>query len=161
PIWKQHARYLGDLARGDLGPSYRYSSERGVNDIIAETLPISAELGFAAIALGVLVGIPLGVLAAYKRDTWFDFSSMFLAMAGISLPNFLLASILILIFSARLGWLPPALWEGWQSALLPVFTLAVRPIALLARLTRASVLEALTADYIRTAEAKGLGAATV
>jgi oligopeptide transport system permease protein len=161
PVWKQYLRYMGDLARGDLGPSYRYMGGRGVNEVISEGLPVSAKLGFAAVLLSIAVGIPLGAIAAYKRGTWLDLSAMFLAVAGISLPNFLVASLLIVVFSTKLGWLPPALWEDWRSAILPVISLAIRPIALIARLTRASLLEALTQDYVRTAEAKGLDAMTV
>lgn len=156
PLLKQYGRYLFDVARGDLGPSYRYMGARGVNEIIADTLPVSAQLGFLAIAFAALVGVPLGALAAYRRNSWFDFSSMFFAVAGISLPNYLLASILILVFSMHLGWFPPALWEDWRSMVLPVITLSARPTALIARLTRASLLETLNTDYIRTARAKGL-----
>lgn len=161
PIWKQYVRYLGDLAQGDLGPSYRYMGTRGVNEIISESLPVSAQLGFFAIALAMLIGVPFGALAAYRRNTWFDFSAMFAAIAGISLPNYLLASILILVFSMHLGWLPPALWDDWKSMILPVVTLSARPTALIARLTRASLLETLNTDYIRTAKAKGLDTFTI
>lgn len=156
PVWLQYANYLKLVAKGDFGNSYRYQGGRQVSDIISETLPISAKLGFAAIFVSIVIGIPMGVLAAYKKSTWLDFSTMFLAVSGISLPNFLLASILVLVFSMYLGWLPPALWEGWDSAILPIATLAVRPIGLIARLTRSSMLEALQMDYIRTARAKGL-----
>ncbi|MBI3555916.1 MAG: ABC transporter permease [Deltaproteobacteria bacterium] len=161
PVWKQYGRYLGDLSRGDFGPSYRYLGGRTVNDIIGDALPVSAELGFYAIVFAIAVGIPVGVLSAYKKNSWLDFSAMFWAMAGVSLPNFLVASILVLVFSVHLGWLPPALWEDWRSAILPVITLAVRPLALIARLTRASMLEALATDYVRTAQAKGLGMGSV
>ena len=161
PVWKQYARYLGDVAHGDFGPSYRYLGGRTVNDIIADALPVSVELGFYAIILAIVVGVPVGVLAAWQKNSWLDFSAMFWAMAGVSLPNFLVASILVLVFSVHLGWLPPALWEDWRSAVLPVITLAVRPLALIARLTRASMLEALTTDYVRTAQAKGLGTISV
>lgn len=161
PVWKQYGRYLGDLVRGDFGPSYRFIGGRNVNEIIAETLPVSFELGFYALFVAVAIGVPLGAVAAYKRNTWLDFSAMFVAVAGISLPNFLLATILILVFSVHLNWLPPALWEGWEGRVLPTITLAVRPMALIARLTRASMLETLNTDYVRTAEAKGLSAATV
>lgn len=156
PLLAQYLRYLGDLARGDLGPSYRYIGGRTVNDIIADTLPVSAELGFYAMLLAITVGIPIGVLAAHRKNSWLDFSTMFLAIAGMSLPNFLVASLLILVFSFYLNWLPPALWDDWTSVILPALTLSVRPIALIARLTRASMLEALSMDYVRTAHAKGL-----
>lgn len=161
PIWKQYLRYISDLAHGDFGPSYRYMGGRTVNDIIKDSLPVSIELGLYAMMVAIAFGIPLGVMAAYKRNTWLDFSAMLLAMAGISLPNFLVASMLVLLFSVQLGWLPPALWEDWRSAVLPVLTLAIRPLALIARLTRASMLEALTMDYVRTAMAKGLDTRSV
>lgn len=161
PLWKQYGRYLGDVARGDLGPSYRYMGARGVNEIIAESLPVSLQLGAWAILIAMLLGVPLGALAAYKRNTWLDFSAMFVAVAGLSMPNFLVASLLILVFSIHLGWLPPALWDGWQSMILPIATLTLRPMALIARLTRASLVESLATDYVRTAEAKGLSAFTV
>jgi oligopeptide transport system permease protein len=161
PALKQYVRYLSNAVRGDFGPSYRYLGGRTVNEIIKDGFPVSFLLGAYAILLSIIIGVPLGVLSAYKKNSWLDFSAMFLAVAGISLPNFMLASILVLVFSVHLGWLPPALWEGWQTAILPTVTLAVRPIALIARLTRASVLETLATDYIRTARAKGLGTAKV
>ncbi len=161
PLWKQYGRYLRDLTRGDLGPSYRYMGARGVNEIIAESMPVSLQLGFWAIALSIICGVPLGAIAAYKRNSLFDFSATFFAVSGISLPNYLLASILILIFSMHLGWFPPALWEDWRSMVLPVLTLAARPMALIARLTRASLLETLHNDYIRTARSKGLSGFSV
>jgi len=161
PVWKQYTRYIGDLVQGDFGPSYRFLGGRNVNEIIAETLPVSFELGFYALVFAILIGVPLGAIAAYKKNTWIDFSAMFIAVSGISLPNFLVATILILVFSVQLNWLPPALWEGWEGRILPSITLAVRPMALIARLTRASMLETLNTDYVRTAEAKGLSAAKV
>ncbi|MEW6057696.1 MAG: ABC transporter permease [Bdellovibrionota bacterium] len=156
PIWKQYAEYVSNVVQGDFGPSYRYLGGRNVDEIIYDSFPVSALLGFYSIFLSVLIGLPLGVMAAYRKNSWIDFSAMFLAIAGVSLPNFLLASILVLVFSVYLEWLPPALWEGWSSAVLPVATLSVRPIALVARLTRASLLETLNTDYVRTARAKGL-----
>lgn len=161
PVLKQFGRYFYNAVHGDFGPSYRYAGARTVNEIIGECLPVSAELGTLALILAAIIGIPLGVLAAYKKNTWIDFSAMFLAIAGISLPNFLLASFLVYIFSIWLGLFPPALWEGWSSAVLPTIALAVRPMALIARLTRASLIETLNTDYIRTAYAKGLSTTVV
>ncbi len=155
PILTQYTLYLSDLLHGDLGPSYRYLGSRTVNEIIAETLPISAELGILALILAIAVGIPLGVLSAYFKGTWIDFSAMFIAVAGVSIPNYLIASGLILIFSIHLQWLPPALWENWRSLVLPVLTLALRPMALVARMTRSSMLDTMNMDYIRMAYAKG------
>ncbi len=156
PLFKQYWRSFTNTLRGDFGPSYRYLGTRSVNEIIRETLPVSVELGFYSLVMAIVLGIPLGVLAAYKKKTWLDFSSQFIAASGISLPNYLVASILILIFSIQLGLFSPALWEAWDSKVLPVITLGLRPMALLARLTRASLSEILTQDYIRTAHAKGL-----
>jgi oligopeptide transport system permease protein len=104
----------------------------------------------------VLIGLPLGILSAYKQNTWIDFSAMFLAVAGISLPSYFVGAILIYVFSLRLHWLPPATWEDWTTKILPVITLGSRPASLIARLTRAALLESIRSDYVRTARAKGL-----
>lgn len=160
PLATQFATWLGDLARGDLRESFQYLG-RPVSEIIGEALPYSLWLGFLALVVSVAIGIPLGALAAWRAGTWLDFSAMAVAISGISLPGYLVASLLILVFSLQLGWFPPALWEGAASLVLPVVTLASRPMAIIARLTRASVLEALRADYIRSARAKGVTEATV
>lgn len=160
PLLVQFTRWIGDLAHGDLRDSFQYIG-RPVNEMIAESLPVSLTLGFWSMLLAVAVGIPLGCLAAWRRGTWVDASAMFIAVAGISLPSYLVASLLILLFSFYLGWFPPALWEGASSMILPVVTLSVRPIAMIARLTRVSMLEALQSDYVRTAYAKGLSARRV
>jgi oligopeptide transport system permease protein len=107
------------------------------------------------------MGVLLGVLSAWKRGTWFDFSSMFIAISGITLPTFLIATLLVLLFSSYLGWLPPALWEDRKSMILPVLTLSFRPLAIIARMTRTSLLEVLHADFIRTAHSKGLSESRV
>ncbi len=146
PILRQFARYVSGALRGDLGPSYRYAGSRTVNEVIAESFPVSAELGFVALVFALSAGIPLGVFAARHRGGVLDFSAMFLAIAGVSLPSYLVASILILVFSLWLGWLPPALWEDWRSMVLPAVTLGLRPLAMVARLTRASLLETLHPD---------------
>ena len=113
---------------------------------------------FPLLFFGVLLGIPLGALAAWKRDSWIDSSAMFVAVSGVSLPSYLVASVLVLVFALWLGWLPPALWESPASLVLPLITLGFRPMAIIARLTRASMIESLAADYIRTAYGKGLPA---
>ncbi|MBI2604604.1 MAG: ABC transporter permease [Deltaproteobacteria bacterium] len=161
PVLRQFARYVSGALSGDLGPSYRYAGSRTVNEVIAESFPVSAQLGLVALAFAMSAGIPLGVLAARHRGGALDFSAMFLAIAGVSLPSYLVASVLILVFSLWLGWLPPALWEDWRSMVLPAVTLGLRPLAMVARLTRASLLETLHSDYVRTAEAKGLGARSI
>ncbi|OFZ78898.1 MAG: hypothetical protein A2583_11875 [Bdellovibrionales bacterium RIFOXYD1_FULL_53_11] len=155
PVIHQFGKWLGDAVRGDLHESFQYIG-RPVNEIISESLPTSLLLGALSMLLAVALGIPLGCVAAWKRGTWLDTSAMFLAVSGVSLPSYLVASILVLVFSIWLGWLPPALWESPSSMILPVVTLGLRPMAIIARLTRASMIEALSADYIRTAYGKGL-----
>jgi oligopeptide transport system permease protein len=160
PLSVQYGRYLQGLVVGDFGPSFKYLG-RTVTEIIADTLPTSMELGIYALVLALCLGLPLGILSAYKQNTWVDFSSMFIAVAGISLPSYLVGAMLIYIFCLQLDWFPPALWEDWTHKVLPTITLGVRPAALIARLTRASLLESIRADYVRTARAKGLSESTV
>ncbi len=160
PIWLQLAHWLGDLAHGDLRESLQYLG-RPVTEIIAESFPASAQLGLLSLILSLGAGVSLGALAAWKQNTWLDFGAVFLTIAGVSLPSYLVASLLILVFSIGLDWLPPALWEGPSSMILPTITLALRPLALVARMTRSSMLEALSSDYVRTAYSKGLAAPPV
>lgn len=160
PLHVQYARWLGDVVRGDFRESFQYIG-RPVTEIIGQSLPTSFALGALALAFAVGLGIPLGALAAWKRGTWLDGSAVFLAIAGVSLPSYLVASVLILVFSFWLQWFPPALWDGPESWVLPTITLGARPLAIVARLTRASMLEALQSDYIRTAWGKGLPASRV
>ncbi|HTL12385.1 MAG TPA: ABC transporter permease [Bdellovibrionota bacterium] len=155
PLPKQFVHWMGDLIRLDLNESFHYEG-LPVRQIIAEALPPSAWVGFWALLLSVGIGLPLGALAAWKRNTWVDFSATFAAISGVSLPTYLVASLLVLVFSLKLGWLPPALWEGPSSAILPALSLALRPLCLIARLTRSTMLEAMASDYVRTAMAKGL-----
>ncbi len=153
-MW-QYGDYMFGLMKGDLGESYKYLG-RPVRKIIGECLPASFKLGFYALILSFLIGIPLGVLAAAKHNTWLDQVSMISAISGVALPNFVVAALLVYVFAMQLNWFPPALWSGPLYYVLPVVTLGVRPAAVLARLTRASVLEVISSDYIRTAKAKGL-----
>jgi len=155
PVTVQFLHWVRDLAHGDLRESFQYLG-RPVTEIISDSLPASVLLGGWSLLVAVAVGVPIGVISAWKRNTFWDASAMFLAISGVSLPSYLVASLLILVFSLWLGWLPPALWEGPSSMILPVVTLASRPMAIIARLTRASMIEALSADYIRTAYGKGL-----
>lgn len=155
PIPQQFARWAGDLAHGDLGASLQYL-DQPVTLMIRRSLPISAILGILALALSVPLGLLAGGLAAWKKGTWVDHILSALTLSALSLPVFLPASVLILAFAIWLNWLPPALWEEPASAVLPVLTLAIRPSAIVARLARASTLEALSADYVRTALGKGL-----
>ncbi|MGE0526992.1 MAG: ABC transporter permease [Bdellovibrionales bacterium] len=155
PLLMQYVDYLKNLAQGDLGQSYKYLS-RNVTSIIMESLPNSVQLGVYALLISYLIGIPIGVLAGWKPGSALDFSSMFLAISGVSLPSFLMAPIFILLFVKQLDWFEPALWEGPAYYVLPMVILGIRPAAVIARLTRASVLEVIHSDYIRTAKAKGL-----
>jgi oligopeptide transport system permease protein len=155
PLWRQYTRYMGGLVIGDLGPSFKYVG-RDVTTILAETFPVSAALGAAALAIALVVGLAFGVAAGSRADGWMDRGGMLLATAGVALPNFVLGVVLVLIVSHRLHWLPPALWEGPRYVLLPALTLGLGPAAYIARLTRASLLDVARQDYVRTAYAKGL-----
>ncbi len=160
PLPEQYAKFLGNAARLDFGVSYKYPT-RTVREIILEAFPVSAELGGWSLLFAILLGIPLGVIAAVRKNGPADVGAMSLALAGISIPNFVLGPALVLMFSLSWFLLPPALWHGPASRVLPVFTLAVTYLAYIARLTRAGMLEVLRQDYIRTAHAKGLNERTV
>ncbi len=155
PLGEQYILYMARLARGDLGVSYKYVN-RTVNDILGQALPVSVELGFLGLTLAVLIGVPLGTLAAVKRGTAYDFGAMALSTAGISVPGFVIGAVLIFIFGIWLKILPVALWESARHMILPALTLSFSPAAYLARLTRASVLEVTEKDWVRTARSKGL-----
>lgn len=155
PLLEQYGDYMLGLLRGDLGQSYKYVG-RNISEIISETLPNSIQLGVYALLISYLIGIPLGVIAASQHGRWLDSFLMIFAISGVSLPSFLVAPLFILFFSFQLGWLEPALWDGPTYYIIPMVVLGIRPAAMIARLTRASVLEVIHADYIRTARAKGL-----
>jgi len=155
PVTQQYVFYLTRLSRGDLGISYKYVN-RTVQDILSEAIPVSVQLGFTALLLAVFIGVPLGTLAAVNRGSWLDVSAMFVSTAGISVPGFVIGAFLIFIFGIWLKVLPVALWETPWHMVLPSLTLAFSPAAYLARLTRASVLEVLEKDWVRTARSKGL-----
>ncbi len=155
PLAVQYVTFLARAARLDFGPSYKFPA-RQVREIILEGFPVSAELGGWALLVALLAGIPLGVVAAQRQNTAADTAVMAVALAGVSVPSFVLGPLLVLAFSLGLCWLPPALWEGPQSRVLPVLTLSAAYVAYVARLTRAGMLEALRQDFIRTARAKGL-----
>jgi oligopeptide transport system permease protein len=155
PLWRQFGRYVGGLTRGDLGPSFQYPG-RSVNELIAAGFPVSLQLGLAAMLLALPLGCGLGIAAALKRGTLADHGLMTLAMTGLSIPNFVVAPLLVLAFALALGWLPAGGWDDWRSAVLPVVALALPQIAVLARLMRGSMAEVLAQNYIRTARAKGL-----
>jgi len=157
PLYKQYVDYLVNALQGDFGPSYRFV-ERSVSDIVGATFPVSAQLGVLAMLFALVVGIPMGALAAVKRNTWIDFVASLITVTGIASPPFVRISLLIVIFSLALPWLPSGGWEGiWDSrVILPTIALGMGPAALLARYTRSSLLETLAQDYMRTARAKGL-----
>lgn len=155
PLLKQYGDYVLNVVQGDLGPSFKYVG-RSVNDIIGESFPVSFELGMEAIFLALLVGIPAGVLAAYRRNYWPDRTINFVTTLGIAVPGFVLAALLVDVFAMKLELFPAAMWGSWSSRVLPAIALAAMPMAFITRLTRSSMLEVLGQDYIRTAKAKGL-----
>lgn len=155
-VMKQYLRYMGGLAGGDLGPSYKYLS-RSVNDILADSFPVSVTLGLLALVFSLALGLPAGITSAVFRRGWTEGFFLFLTTLGISLPTFVLGSLLVLGFSMTLFILPPALWEGWRYAVLPVITLGILPASYIARFARTSCLDVLSKEFILTARAKGLG----
>lgn len=155
PLVVQYAIYMGGLIRGDLGPSFKYRN-RTVNEIIAQSFPVSLTLGLYALSLALIVGVSAGTVAGVKKHSAFDFATMSVAMLGISLPNFFLGLILLLVFCFKLPLFPAAGWGGPGQMVLPVITLAAPFTAYIARLMRASMLDVLSQHYIRTARAKGL-----
>jgi oligopeptide transport system permease protein len=155
PLGQQYASFLANAARLDFGPSYKYPS-RQVREIIFESFPVSLELGGWALLIAIAIGVPVGVIAALKQNSAWDFSSMAAALVGVSVPNFVLGPVLVLGFALSWFVFPPALWEGPQSRVLPALTLSTAYVAYIARLTRGGMLETLRQDYIRTARAKGL-----
>ena len=162
PVLVQYGRYLGGLLQGDLGPSFRMK-DYGVAEIIGRGLPVTLSIGTAALALAVLLGVPLGLLAGRRHNGWVDHAVMATALVGIAVPNFVVAPLLALVFGIELGWLPVGGWEAGsvRYMVLPVVTLALPFVAYVARLTRGSLLEVLQSPFIRTARAKGIGGAAI
>lgn len=156
PILKQYGDWLFALVtRGDLGPTFKYPN-RTVNEVIALSMPISMQLGVLSMIFALLMGIPLGIIGAIRQNTWADTAAMGTAMLGVSIPRFVLAPILILIFSLNLYLFPVARWESWRNMVLPVVCAGLPMGAYIARLTRGGMLEVIRSDFIRTARAKGL-----
>ncbi|MDN3524440.1 oligopeptide ABC transporter permease OppB [Halomonas sabkhae] len=157
PLWMQYLRYMGNLLQGDFGPSFKYK-DFSVTELIMQGFPVSLELGALAIGLALLLGLPMGVMAALKRNTALDYSLMGVALGGIAIPNFVIAPLMALLFGVLLGWLPVGGWNGGAlpNLVLPVVALAIQQIAYVARMMRASMIEVLGSHYIRTARAKGL-----
>jgi oligopeptide transport system permease protein len=184
PIWRQYVRMMGNITcrtmdaeetttNGiqfglfgsrmkclDFGDSLKYQGQ-SVNEIIRRHLPYSATIGLLAYLLALIIGLSAGVIAALRQNSAFDYTSMAVAMLGLSIPNFVLGPILVLAFALGLYWFPPARWGGISSLILPVITLSAIYSAYIARLTRAGMLEIMRSDYIRTARAKGLSEWTV
>ncbi|WOJ97822.1 ABC transporter permease subunit [Congregibacter brevis] len=156
PLFQQYTAYLGDLASGEFGPSFKYPG-RSVNELIGAGLPVTAELGFYALLVAVLIGGLAGVIASLRPNTPQDYIPMSLAMIGICMPSFLLGPLLVLLFGIELEWLPVSGWGDIPGdKILPSITLGAGYAAYIARLSRAGMLEVLSQDYIRTARAKGL-----
>jgi len=156
PLWKQYARFVGGLFRADLGPSFKYR-HHSVNDILAQTLPVSLTLGSLAFGVALGLGIPVGFGAAVRRGEWPDWLGSLLVVTGVCVPTFVLAPLLVLWFGLGLGWFPVALWGSLPQAVLPTMALGLYFAARISRLVREGVLDTLRAPFIVTARAKGLG----
>ncbi|MEL7563908.1 MAG: ABC transporter permease [Dehalobacterium sp.] len=160
PLMIQYKDYLLSVLKFDFGPSFKYQS-RTVNEIISEGFPVSAQLGFVAVSIALILGILLGILSALKQNKILDYLAMLIATLGFSLPSFVTAGLLMYVFVYKLNWFPAAMWGSWQHMVLPALTLSIFPMAAIARLMRFSLIEVLQADYIKTAKAKGLRKRTV
>lgn len=155
PIMVQYLKYLKGALLLDFGPSIKWDNQT-VNELIVTGFPVSAILGFQALAIAIFFGILLGIIAAFNHNNSFDYMAMIIAILGLSVPSFIFATILINFFAIKLQWFPVATWGTWQHSILPSIALAVAPMAYIARLTRSSILEVLSMDYIQTAIAKGV-----
>ncbi len=155
PVYVQYINWAGNFIQGNLGPSYRFA-DRTVNDIVADGIWTTVQLGVMAFLLAVALGIPLGVFAALGHNRWPDYLSTGISIVGISTPSFVLAILLVVFFGVELKWFPVGGWKGPPTWVLPTVALAGFPIAQIARYTRASMLEVTRKDYIRTAQSKGL-----
>jgi ABC-type dipeptide/oligopeptide/nickel transport systems, permease components len=159
PLFKQYLRYMGDVLRGELGPSFK-NKDYSVNELIAVSLPNSLILGVTSLALALLFGIAVGVVSALNQNSAADYTAMSAAVIGISVPLFVVGPVFMLVFAMKLQWLPTSGWitgrAGLKTLIMPAVTLAFPYFAYIARLSRASILEILRSDYIRTARAKGL-----
>ncbi|CAG7605729.1 Dipeptide transport system permease protein DppB [Paenibacillus solanacearum] len=155
PIWDQYLQYMNNVIHGDLGVSFAFPT-RKVTDIIKQGFPASLELGLWALGIAIAVGLILGIIAALNHNKGLDITAMFTAVAGISIPSFVLGPLLSYFVGVKLGWLPPGMWTGPSSRVLPAIALSFGTIAILARLMRTSMLDVLNHDYIKTAMSKGL-----
>jgi len=154
PLHRQYFGYLGRLARGDLGPSFRYSN-RTVNEILADTLPVSLELGGWALAVALGLGLPLGMVAALRRNSWIDHAASTFGLVGLAVPTFVLGPLFVLVFAIGAGWFNASGWASPADRVLPSLVLGLAYAAPVSRLTRGGLLEILQQDFIRTARAKG------
>jgi len=157
PVYVQFGYYLKDILQGDFGPSFQYKNYT-VTELIAQGFPVSVQLGLSAMALALLLGSAAGILAAYRQNSKFDYGVMTISMLGISVPNFVMAPLLILIFAIVFSFLPAGGWNdgAFQNRILPIVTLALPQIAYIARISRGSMIEVLRSPFIRTAFSKGL-----
>lgn len=155
PWYVQYWEYLVKISKWDFGPSFKYKSQT-VNDLINSGFPVSLTLGVEAILIALAIGVLLGVIAALNHNKWPDYSAMVVAVFGISMPSFILATLLQYFLAIKMGIFPVALWETPMHSVLPALALAASPMAYIARLTRSSMLEVLANDYIKTAKSKGL-----
>lgn len=155
PLPAQYAAWLGDVLRGDLGPSFQYP-DYTVNQLVAQALPVSMLNGGLALMLALLCGVPLGVWAALRAGSWLDRGLMLFAGLGLAVPKFVVAPLLVLLFAVTLHWLPAGGWGEWNNIVLPVIALALPNLAYCARLTRASMLDIRNAEYLTAARARGL-----
>ncbi|MCQ1058234.1 oligopeptide ABC transporter permease OppB [Photobacterium sp. DNB23_23_1] len=158
PVFEQYTTYLGNIVQGDFGPSFKYK-DFTVNELVSKALPVSAKIGFFAFIFALVMGVTVGTIAALKQNSWIDYCIMSTAMAGVVMPSFILAPVLIYIFSINLGWLPAGGWNdgGMKYMLLPMMGMSLLYVATFARITRGSMIETLNSNFIRTARAKGLG----
>jgi oligopeptide transport system permease protein len=154
PLFQQYLTYCNSILHGNFGPSFKYPT-RTVNEIIAEKLPVSVELGTISLGVALLLGLPLGVIAAVRRNTWADYAASSFALIGVCIPTFVMGPILILVFAIHFGQFNASGWYGPMDRVLPSLTLGLVYAAYVARLTRGGMLEVLSQDYIRTARAKG------
>ncbi|KQL50413.1 peptide ABC transporter permease [Heyndrickxia shackletonii] len=160
PVYVQYGRYLENLVKGDLGVSYYYKGQ-SVNELLAKRIVPSALLGAQAVILGLSIGLILGMVAALKHNSFWDYLTMFIAVIGVSIPNFVFAALLQYYVGLKWGILPVAFWEGYDSSILPTIALSLMIVALIARFMRTEMIDVLQQDYILTAKSKGLSAWTV
>lgn len=160
PLPKQFVDYWKNLLQGDFGPSFRYENQT-VNDIISDGFPVSLTLGAVAVCIALFFGLILGIIAALKQNKWQDYTAMIIATIGISVPSFVMGPLLMYVLGVKLKLLPVAMWGSWEQVVMPALALSLLPMATIARFTRASMLDVLNQDYIKTAKSKGLSKAVI